>query len=90
MAQLSELQDFAHRRLKDYTERCHILKVYATTTPAKFVVVIGSEADAQAIPPIIWRQMRGYVVDVQTAGTGIKVPIDENTFVCYQNGRWVK
>lgn len=90
MPKLTVLQDFAFRHLRDYTERCQILKVYAITEPEGFVVVIDSTADALAAPAIIWRQLREYNVEVQIAGPGAKVPISESTFVCYQNGRWVR
>lgn len=90
MSKVRDMQDFAYRHLKDYTERCHIIKVYATTDPENFVVVIGSKADAQTIPPIIWRALRNYTVDVIRSATEVKVSINESTFVCYQNGRWIR
>lgn len=90
MSKVRELQDLAFRHLKDYVDVCSIVKVYATADPDGFTVVIDSSADLQKVPPIIWRALKGYSVDVISARTGVKIPVNEKTFVCYQNERWVR
>lgn len=90
MHQVQEMQDFAYRHLKDYTDSCQIQRVYAMTDTGSYVVIIGDEADSQVVPPIIWRQLRNRAVTVKKASTYTKVVINESTYVCYQNERWVR
>lgn len=90
MAGIQDMKDFAYRHLRDFVENCHITKVYATASTESFVVVIGNETDSCTAPPMIWRALNPYKVDVKMSSTEEKIPIAEDTFVCYQNGRWIR